>query len=470
MSEIILNKEDCFNALPPEWDDELLPSIRNQIKESLTKIVILDDDPTGTQTIHDLPVLTTWDVDSLKKELKNKSTAFFILTNSRGMTKPNACILGMEIGLNLKRASGVTGIKLSVISRSDSTLRGHFPFEVDEVAMALGDNDLPYLICPFFLEGGRFTIHNVHYVAEGNQLIPVARTSYAQDATFGFNHSNLCQWVEEKTEGRIPADKVIPISLDDIRKGGPRRVTHILMEVPYKSACIVNAVSYKDIEVFVAGLLNARVKGKRFLCRTAASFVRVRTGIAPQEKLLSKTELVSDVSTGGLFVVGSYVPKTTAQVTTLIDRTDIFPIEINVDRVLEKHSRDKEIEIAKVKVNAALKKGRDSMIYTSRNLVTGNDPDTSLKIGQAISSGLIEIVKGLSCQPRYLVAKGGITASDVATKGLKVERALVLGQVLPGVPVWKLGEESLHPGMSYIIFPGNVGKEDALVTIKQILS
>ena len=239
MSEIILNKEDCFNALPPEWDDELLQSIRNQIKESLTKIVILDDDPTGTQTIHNLPVLTTWDVDSLKKELKNKSTAIF-------------------------------------------------------------------------LKGGRFTIHNVHYVAEGNQLIPAARTSYAQDATFGFSHSNLCQWVEEKTEGRIPADKVIPISLDDLRKGSPKRVKHILMEVPYKSACIVNAVSYKDIEVFVAGLLNARVNGKRFLYRTAASFVQVRIGVAPQGRLLSKTELVSDVSTGGLFVVGSYVPKTTA--------------------------------------------------------------------------------------------------------------------------------------------------------------
>ena len=156
--------------------------------------------------------------------------------------------------------------------------------------------------------------------------------------------------------------------------------------------------------------------------------------------------------------------------TALIDRTDILPIEINVDKVLETHSRDKEIEIAKVKVNGALKKGRDSMIYTSRNLVTGNDPDTSLKIGQAISSGLIEIVQGLACQPRYLVAKGGVTSSDVATKGLKVKRARVLGQVLPGVPVWKLGEESLHPGISYIIFPGNVGNDDALVAIQQKLS
>jgi uncharacterized protein YgbK (DUF1537 family) len=240
--------------------------------------------------------------------------------------------------------------------------------------------------------------------------------------------------------------------------------------VPDKSACIVNAVSYKDIEVLVAGLLNARAKGKRFLCRTAASFVRVRTGTSPQERLLSKTELVSDVSTGGLFVVGSYVPKTTVQVATLIDRTDILPIEINVDSVLEKHSRDKEIEMAKAKVNAALITGRDSMIYTSRNLVTGNDPDTSLKIGQTVSSCLIEIIKGLSCRPRYLVAKGGITASDVATKGLKVKRARVLGQVLPGVPVWKLGEESLHPGMSYIIFPGNVGNDDALVALKHKLS
>jgi len=470
MPDTILNKKDCFKALPPEWNGELLVSIRDQIKKSRTTIVILDDDPTGTQTVHDLPVLTTWDVDSLKKELKNNQQAFFILTNSRAMTKPDACALGLEIGSNLKLASRLTSVKLSIISRSDSTLRGHFPHEVDSVAAAVEETDLPYLICPFFLEGGRFTMNDVHYVAEGDHLVPAARTSYADDTAFGFSHSNLNQWIQEKTQGRIPADTVSSISLDDIRKLGPERVTQILMEVPLKSACIVNAVSYKDIEVVVKGLLNANANGRRFLYRTAASFVRVITGVAPQAGFLSKKELVSDVSTGGLFIVGSYVPRTTAQVKALLEQTDILPVEINVDNVLDTQSRNREIRIARNKVNEALKAGSDTMIFTSRNLVTGNDPITSLKIGRTVSSSLIELVKGIKYRPRYLVAKGGITSSDVATKGLKVKRAQVLGQVLPGVPVWKLGEESLHPGMSFIIFPGNVGGDDALVTIQKKLS
>lgn len=464
-----LNKEDTFKALPTEWPRDLLPYICSQVEKSHTKIVILDDDPTGTQTVHDLSVLTTWDIKSLKAELINPESAFFILTNSRSLTKECARGLGSQIGLNLKSASRATGIQISIISRSDSTLRGHFPHEVDEMAAAMGDADLPYLICPFFLEGGRYTLNNIHYVAEQDLLVPAAQTSYAKDATFGFNHSHLVSWVEEKTQGRIRADNIICVSLDDIRQGGPHQVSQILMTVPDKSACIVNAVSYRDIEVLVAGLLMARATGKRFLYRTAASFVRVRAGVIPQSDFLSKKDLVTDQHTGGLFIVGSHVPKTTAQVAALIHQTDICPIEINVKRILDGHSRDREVEMVTAKLNTALKQGNDTMLFTSRNLVVGNDPDKSLNISQMVSSSLIRIIKGIQYQPRYIVAKGGITSSDVATKGLAVKKARVLGQVLPGVPVWKLGKASAYPGMPYIIFPGNVGSENALVAIQQKL-
>ena len=475
MSDMIVNKTNFFTSLPPEWPEDLLPSIRTRIKNAGTKIVILDDDPTGTQTVHGLPVLTTWDVNSLKKEFNTDDCAFFILTNSRAMTKPSACRLSRQIGTNLKQASEQTGKKFVIISRSDSTLRGHFPHEVDEMAQATGDTDLPYLICPFFLEGGRYTLNDIHYVAQGEELVPAAQTSYARDAGFGFSHSNLCQWIEEKTKGRIPADTVISISLDDIRNGGPDRVKEILGQVPSKRACIVNAVSYTDIDVLVSGLLDAEADGKRFLLRTAASFVRGRAGIVPRTTYLSEKELVSDdlptstASTGGLFIVGSYVPKTTSQVNTLLAKTRIVPVSVTVEKVLGTDSRDTEIGTAVNKVNAALKTGKDCLIYTSRDLVKGDDPDASLGIGQAVSSSLIEIISRIAYQPRYLVAKGGITASDVATKGLNVKRAVVLGQVLPGVPVWKLGKESSRPGMAYIIFPGNVGRDDDLVTLQQKL-
>jgi uncharacterized protein YgbK (DUF1537 family) len=79
-------------------------------------------------------------------------------------------------------------------------------------------------------------------------------------------------------------------------------------------------------------------------------------------------------------------------------------------------------------------------------------------------------VESITTRPRYILAKGGITSSDVATLGLHVKRAMVLGQTLPGVPVWHLGTESRFPGLVYIVFPGNVGDENSLVEIYQSLS
>jgi len=41
----------------------------------------------------------------------------------------------------------------------------------------------------------------------------------------------------------------------------------------------------------------------------------------------------------------------------------------------------------------------------------------------------------------------------------------VLGQILPGVPVWKLGAESRFPNLAYIVFPGNVGDAHSLADV-----
>jgi uncharacterized protein YgbK (DUF1537 family) len=222
--------------------------------------------------------------------------AFYILTNSRALTRDQACRLGEVIGANLKQAGRNTAVPISVISRSDSTLRGHFPYEVDAVALAMGDAGLPYLVCPFFLEGGRLTINNIHYVREKDQLIPAASTSYAKDAAFGFLHSDLREWVAEKTGHKIKPADVVCVSLDDIRNYGPDRVADILMTVPAPGACIVNAMSYPDIHVLVSGLLKAESLGKRFLFRTAASFVRVRAGVLPRAAMLTGKELTQKMT------------------------------------------------------------------------------------------------------------------------------------------------------------------------------
>ncbi|THB81277.1 MAG: hypothetical protein D3926_02925 [Desulfobacteraceae bacterium] len=476
----VLKKDAALSSLPLEWKQDLMDTIRENLAALGAKLVILDDDPTGTQTVHGLPILTGWDVPTLEQELAEPFPAFFILTNSRAMVRHSACNLAREIGANLKQASEKSGVKVIVVSRSDSTLRGHFPHEVDEAAAAMAAEDLPYLICPFFLEGGRFTLEDIHYVAEKDQLIPAARTAYARDKSFGFSHSNLKEWVEEKTGGNIKAQSVVSVGIDDIRSGGPEQVFRILSRVPLNGACIVNAASYRDLEVVVTGLLMAMKTNCHFLYRTAASFVRVLAGVTPQPELLSSQELVAsghgpgERSAGGLMVVGSYVPKTTSQVNTLLGRSGqehrrIQPIEIDVSRILEDDKRDIIIKDTVEEINDTLKSGIDALVYTSRSLVAGHDAESSLRIGQRVSACLIKIVKGIRCQPKFLLSKGGITSSDIATEALGVKRAMVLGQVLPGVPVWELGDESLFPGMPYIIFPGNVGDENALdVVLNQI--
>ena len=454
---------DRIKSLPAEWQTNLLPEIQTQVRASGRKVVVLDDDPTGTQTVHSIPVLTEWSVASLRAELANDLPCFYILTNSRSLPLPGAQAMNAEIARNLREASRQAQRDFVVVSRSDSTLRGHFPGEVDALANALDQTFDGWLIIPFFLEGGRYTIGNVHYVAEGDKLVPAGETPFARDSAFGYRASNLREWAEEKTGGRVRADQVAAISIDDLRIGGPNRVAEKLMTISRGQMCVVNAASYRDMEVLVAGLLLAEAQGKRFLYRTAASFVRVRAGIEPRA-LLTKSDLQLPQSGGGLVVVGSYVPKTTAQVEALLAQTNITGVEISVDALLDAR---RENEIAHVASSAenAMKQNQDVVVYTSRQLVTVSDAEASLSIGQRVSAGLIEILHRITVMPRYLIAKGGITSSDVATKGLNVKRAMIRGQILPGVPVWRLGDESRYPGLDYIVFPGNVGMPNSLAEI-----
>lgn len=469
MSKTVALDVGYLETLPPEWKNDLLPEIRSEIATSHYKIIVLDDDPTGTQTARDLPVLTTWTHDVLIEELRSSFPAFFILTNSRSLPEDEACALALEIGNEIRTASELTGVRVVIISRSDSTLRGHFPAEVDATAKSIGKQALPYLVIPFFLEGGRYTINDIHYVREGSKLIPASQTPFAQDAAFGFSHSHLKRYIQEKTKGAIHADEVKSISLDDLRIGGPDRVAKLLYDIAPAKACIVNAVSYRDMEVLVAALIQVEKQGNEFLYRTAASFVRTRTGLDEMGGLLSKEELTSSSEYGGLFVIGSYVTKTSSQLSNLLEQTDVASIEVDVQLLLDPDQKKSEITRVTNDASTVLQSGKDAAIYTSRKLVTGKDAASSLEIGQTVSNSLIEIVQHIDVQPHYLVAKGGITSSDVATKALGVRRAMIIGQALPGVPAWSLGNETRYPGMTYIIFPGNVGDDDALARIQKKL-
>ncbi|KAF3646089.1 putative aldose 1-epimerase-like [Capsicum annuum] len=465
----VLNKESVLQSLPPEWPADPINEIRTLTDNSLKTLIVLDDDPTGTQTVHDVEVLTEWSIESLIEEFKKRPKCFFILTNSRALTSEKASALIADICRNIDSAAkSVEKADYTVVLRGDSTLRGHFPEEADAAVSVLGEMDA-WIICPFFLQGGRYTIGDIHYVADSDRLVPAGETEFAKDAAFGYKSSNLREWVEEKTKGHRPASSVSSISIQLLRKGGPDAVCEHLCNLQKGSTCIVNAASERDMAVFAAGMIQAELKGKNFLCRTAASFVSTRVGIVQKSPILPIDIGVKRERNGGLIVVGSYVPKTTKQVEELKLQYGhvLKTIEISVNKVAMEslERREEEINRAAEMADVYLRNNKDTLIMTSRELITGKTPSESLEINFKVSSALVEIVRRITTRPRYILAKGGITSSDLATKALEAKRAKIVGQALAGIPLWQLGPESRHPEVPYIVFPGNVGESQALAEV-----
>jgi uncharacterized protein YgbK (DUF1537 family) len=415
--------------------------------------IILDDDPTGTQSVRGLPVLTEWTPEILKAEFDRGTPAFFILTNSRAMPPAAAGRVIRELARNLRASAA--GRPFSIASRGDSTLRGHFPLETDVLSEELGPFDA-VILAPFFEAGGRITIEDVHYLRQGETLIPVGETPFAGDATFGFRSSNLRDYIEEKTSGRVRRGEVVSIPAGLGACGEAERLLALRDGVH----AVANLSSHQELEEFCNGLILAEKAGKRFLFRTAADFVREWIGQKPWPVLGPGDWLVAPGP--GLVIAGSHVPATTAQLEVLIAHGDLAAIEVDVPALLHE-SPDAEIARVAREMNAALAAGRDTLVMTSRQLVRSPDAGASLHIAGAVSGAIASIAAKLAVRPAWIIAKGGITSSDIATKSLGVKRAMVRGQLLPGVPIWETGKETRFPAMPYIVFPGNVGGPDALL-------
>ncbi|MGI5888586.1 MAG: four-carbon acid sugar kinase family protein [Oscillospiraceae bacterium] len=453
--------------------DELLAE---EISSSRIKFVVLDDDPTGVQTVHDINVYTDWEVDSLVKGFKEDNTLFYVLTNSRGMTAAETTKIHHEIIANTAKAAEITGTNYLFISRSDSTLRGHYPLETELLWKGIEDTGKKVdgeILFPFFKEGGRFTINNTHYVQYGNKLIPAAQTEFAKDKTFGYSHSDIPGYIEEKTGGRFKAADVTCISLDDLRAVNLDKITDQLMQVSDFNKVCVNAVDYCDVKAFCIALYRAISRGKTFLFRTAASFVKVVGGI-PDRPLLTRSDMVTiPSSNGGIVVVGSHTEKTTAQLEELLKLPDVVPVEFHSGLVLiGDDAFYGEVARCVAQEEKIILSGKTAVCYTERKLLTveGDTKESALLRSVKISDGVQKLVGDLKCVPAFVIAKGGITSSDVGTKALKVKCAKVLGQILPGIPVWQTGAESKFSATPYVIFPGNVGDDAALRKAVEILA
>jgi uncharacterized protein YgbK (DUF1537 family) len=457
------------------------PDARERIRRSHAatgrRIAVLDDDPTGSQAVHHVSVVTVLDEVEYATALDVAGATCFILTNTRSLPAAGAVELNSGVARSLFQLAHRLEVPVDIVSRSDSTLRGHVIEEVralDATRRAVtGRGYDGVLLAPAYFEAGRFTAADIHWARIGDQLVPVGETEFARDATFGYQSSNLKEFVAEKSGGAVTPDQVRSITLDDIRLGGPERVAQILSAVTGGAFVVVNATEYADYEIVVLGLLHAEDAGQTFLHRTGPSFVRALVGQEPQEPLTAQAIWPQGHPGGhGLVVVGSHVGLTSRQVAVAQRRGGLTEIELDVSQLSDLASTDTHVHETSRRVLSALAES-DVLLFTSRSLVRGANADASLEIARRVSTALTAVVRNaLTANPSWVVAKGGITSHDVAVRGLGIRRAEVLGQLLPGMVSVLRPREAVPEaiGKPYVVFAGNVGDENTLADVIDLFS
>ena len=383
------------------------------------KMVVLDDDPTGIQTVYGCLLVTEWSDSQLREAFRSEVPFFYVLTNTRAMTRQDAERTVREATEAVVRVNREFGYELILVSRSDSCLRGHFPLETDVMRKVLEENGIhpaaKTVFCPAFIEAGRVTIDGVHYMREGGRLIPVSETEFARDNVFAYHTSVLRDYIREK--GADPDDYTI-----------------------------VDAQSYDELRTFAATLCPPVV------VRSSSSLPKAVAGLA--DKPLLDSSIVRPNDGVGCFVVGSHVQKTTRQLEHLLSAEGTAGIEVDVQMLLD--NPESCMEAVKSRLLDAVHAHLTPVVYTSRKEIRLEDADQRQQLGQRVSDFLVDIVRRLPFTPSYLVAKGGITSHDILTKGLGVKIGVVMGQVVPNVPC------VMAEKFPYIIFPGNVGGDEFL--------
>ena len=432
---------ELLENLPLEGEEDLIPKIHQQLEDSGKTLVILDDDPTGTQTVFDVPVLTSLDPVDVEAALDEEPPVLFILTNSRALTPEQTRVLHRKLGAVLRKFAD----DLIMVSRSDSTLRGHFPLETNILREALALPNAPTLFIPFCEAGGRLTVNDIHYVVEGDTATPAHLTPFAMDKVFPFSHSYLPDYITEKAGG--PVD-VQSISLAQLRSGD---ITAELAALPDGCTCIVNATSRKDLDVLSHALHQSE---RQFIFRSAASFVQSFAGITSRPPLESwQMQDLDPNPHGGLIVVDSHDSKTSSQLADLLaNAPDAVVMELDVPALGSGETPEQPL-------NETIVSGKTVILHTSQERM---DVEDNPALSKMVSNALVALVKSVEARPSFIIANGGMIASEIATHALGIKNARVLGQILPGVPVWTMGNETRHPGLVYVIFPGNVGGDTEL--------
>ena len=428
------------------------------------KIIVIDDDPTGSQTVHSCLLLMQWDVATLKQALQDSVPIFFILSNTRAMSPEDAAATTQEICQNLRATIAEVGIKeFLVVSRSDSTLRGHYPIETDVIAEELGGFDAHFLT-PAFFEGGRITVDSVHYLIVDGIKTPVAETEFARDSVFGYSYSYLPDYVAQKTQDKISAESVVKLTLSDIRSG---EIEQRLLGLDDNRCVVVDAEQQSDFDLLAGAILHATSQGKRFLFRSAASLLTSLAQLGEQPTSAENMARYRSSDRPGVVLVGSHVQKTTQQLNRLLQEEEVVGIEVDVVRLRDRpQDKDTILQETLNLVRQVFESGKTPVVYTSRKELNFADVRQRLEFGKTVSAVLMEVVRGLPKSTSFLISKGGITSNDVLSFGLNLAVARLLGQILAGCSVIRTEpDHPQFPNLPVVLFPGNVGDRDGLAAV-----
>ena len=442
------------------------------------KVIVLDDDPTGSQTVHSAPLLLRWDPDSLRRGLRHPSPLLFVLANTRALEPEAARERVREIcrGLRLVLAELEAAGELErwlVVSRGDSTLRGHFPLEVEAIQAELGPFDAT-LLAPAFLPGGRTTRGGVHYL-HGE---PVHTTDFARDRLFGFSSSFLPEWVAEKTRDAIPAAAVERLDLAEL--DGPAAA--LQARVDSFSAQRLVAVDAEQPEQLAALGEAVWRSERRLLFQSAASLINGLVPLPPQPLDPAGLAALRRCGPSGerlpvLVVVGSHVPLADQQLEQLLQEPACEGVEIPVAKLARVLDGPAAPELMRSlergwleQLQAALDQGRTPVLFSSRGELVCASVEERRRFGLELAALMARLAAALAPQLGLIISKGGITTHTLLADGLGLDWVELQGQLLLGLSVVLTPADAKVPGLPVITFPGNLGDASGLREAWRLMS
>ncbi|MBK16454.1 MAG: hypothetical protein CMK49_00325 [Prochlorococcus sp. SP3034] len=443
------------------------------------KIIVFDDDPTGSQTVHDCLLLLRWDYKTLLRGLRSSSKLLFILCDTRALSEADASKRLREICIALTEVINNEGYLMEdfvFISRGDSTLRGHNFLEPYIINQKLGPFDATFHI-PAFIEGNRVTKNGRHYVNN----MPAHKTIFAKDKIFGYQTNILKNLLYEKNTSKLQIHDIENFNLSDLEVLSINEENEAYIKIKNlknNQQIIVDALNYSHLDRFCL-VINKLKSKKKFLFRTAASFISAFSKIGDNPKndiyyshLRRKNN--HNKYMRGLVVFGSYVELSSIQLINLLQISSCKPIEIKVNHFYQ-IDKDKESQIQLLKkqlvnqIRECIKKEFTPVLFTSRKVISFKSQDQEFAFNRSLSLFIAQIINELKFEIGYLISKGGITSNTILSEGFKVDYAYLEGQIMTGISLLSVNLTKINKCIPVVTFPGNLGDKHTMQKIWRIL-